>query len=52
VAILFVGGVMNVCWIAALTAFALVEKIAPAGRPVSWIAGAVLTAGGVRLRLM
>ena len=43
---------MNVAWIAGLTAFALAEKITPAGRPVSWIAGAVLTAGGVRLLLM
>ena len=51
-AILFVGGVMNVAWIAGLTAFALAEKITPAGRLVSWIAGAVLTAGGVRLLLM
>ena len=51
-AILFVGGVMNVAWIAALTAFALAEKIIPAGRLVSWIAGAVLTAAGVRLLLM
>ena len=51
-AILFVGGVMNVAWIAALTAFALAEKIIPAGRLVSWIAGAVLTAAGVRLLLL
>jgi predicted metal-binding membrane protein len=51
-AILFVGGVMNIAWIAALTAFVLAEKIIPAGRLVSWIAGAALTAAGLRLLLM
>ena len=39
-AILFVGGVMNIAWIAALAAFALAEKISPAGWLVSWVAGA------------
>ena len=43
---------MNVAWIAALSAFALAEKIIPAGWRVSWIAGAVLTAAGVRLLLI
>jgi predicted metal-binding membrane protein len=47
--LLFVGGVMNVLWIAALTIFALVEKISPAGRLVSRVAGLVLIAAGVRL---
>jgi predicted metal-binding membrane protein len=51
-AILFVGGVMNVAWIAALSALALAEKIIPAGRLVAWIAGAVLMAAGVRLLLV
>ena len=51
-AILFVGGVMNVAWIAALSAFALAEKIIPAGWRVSWIAGAMLTTAGVRLLLI
>ena len=51
-AILFVGGVMNVAWIAALSALVLAEKVIPAGWLVSWIAGGMLTAAGVRLLLM
>jgi len=43
-ALLFVGGVMNLAWIAALTAFVLVEKLAPAGRSVSRASGIVLLA--------
>jgi predicted metal-binding membrane protein len=38
-ALLFVGGVMNVMWIAAITLFVLVEKVVPAGRLVSRLAG-------------
>jgi predicted metal-binding membrane protein len=37
-ALLFVGGVMNVLWIAAISAFVLIEKILP-GRLVSRAAG-------------
>jgi predicted metal-binding membrane protein len=47
--LLFVGGVMNLLWIAALTAFALAEKIIPAGRLVPRLAGAGLIAAGVGL---
>ena len=50
-ALLFVGGVMNIAWIAALTAFALAEKVLPAGWLVSWIAGACLIAAGLMLLL-
>jgi len=39
-ALLFVGGVMNVLWIAAIAILVLAEKVIPAGRPVSRIAGA------------
>ena len=46
-ALLFVGGVMNVLWIAAITMFVLAEKVIPAGRVISRIAGAGLFAGGV-----
>ncbi len=49
--LLFVGGVMNVLWIAALAVFALLEKTVPSGRLISWIAGAGLIVGGVRLLL-
>jgi len=37
-ALLFIGGVMNVLWIALLTLLVLLEKITPLGR---WIARAV-----------
>jgi predicted metal-binding membrane protein len=49
--LLFVGGVMNVLWIAALTVFALLEKLVRTGRLVSWTAGAALIVMGVRLLL-
>jgi predicted metal-binding membrane protein len=45
-ALLFVGGVMNPLWIAALTTFVLLEKVIPAGRVVALVAGGVLVAGG------
>src|SRR5208282_2367329 len=38
-ALLFVGGVMNILWIAGLMIFVLVEKIIPAGRYVSRAVG-------------
>jgi predicted metal-binding membrane protein len=47
--LLFVGGVMNVLWIAALAALVLAEKIAAGGRLVSRIAGAGLIVAGVLL---
>ena len=46
-ALLFVGGVMNLLWIAAITILVLAEKVIPAGRVISRIAGAGLFAGGV-----
>ena len=46
-ALLFVGGVMNVLWIAALTMLVLVEKVVPAGRLISRVGGAGLVAAGV-----
>jgi len=45
-ALLFVGGVMNLLWVAAIAGFVLAEKVAPAGRPVGRIAGLVLVAWG------
>ena len=38
--VLFVVGVMNLAWVAALTVFVLIEKVGPAGVLVSRIAGA------------
>jgi len=46
-AILFVGGAMNVLWIAAVTILVLVEKMVPVGRVISRVTGAGLFAGGV-----
>jgi len=45
-ALLFVAGVMNLLWVAAIAAFVLVEKLVPAGRLVSYTAGSLLIAFG------
>ena len=45
--VLFVVGVMNLIWIAILTAFVLIEKIGPAGAIVARAAGAAMIAVGV-----
>lgn len=47
--LLFLLGVMNLLWIAALAAFVLVEKVAPAGVWVGRIAGVGLLAWGAWL---
>jgi predicted metal-binding membrane protein len=44
---LFVAGVMNLLWVAAISVLVLVEKIAPAGQRVSWAAGFLLIGWGV-----
>lgn len=41
-ALLFVGGVMNLVWIVALTLFVLVEKLAPTGAAIGKWSGVVL----------
>ena len=46
-ALLFVLGVMNLVWIAALAAFVLVEKVIPAGEKVSKITGGLLVGWGI-----
>ncbi len=48
-ALLFVGGVMNLLWIAALAAFVLLEKVLPRGVLASRIAGGLLVLGGLWL---
>ena len=48
-ALLFVGGVMNVLWIATLSILLLSEKIIPSGRMISRIAAAAFIAGGAWL---
>lgn len=47
--LLFVGGVMNLVWIAALTLFVAVEKLAPFGSAAAKTVAAALIAGGVAL---
>jgi predicted metal-binding membrane protein len=44
--LLFVGGVMNLAWIAALASFVAIEKIAPAGHWIGRAAGAGLILWG------
>jgi predicted metal-binding membrane protein len=46
-ALLFVGGVMNLLWAAAIAAFVLVEKLAPAGEAVARAAGLLAVGAGV-----
>jgi predicted metal-binding membrane protein len=45
--LLFVAGVMNLLWVAAITVFILVEKVAPGGEWVGRIAGALLVVAGL-----
>lgn len=48
-ALLFVGGIMNVVWIAGIAVFVLAEKVIPSGRLISRVAGVMLAAGGIWL---
>ncbi len=45
--LLFVGGVMNLLWVAAIAVFVLIEKAAPFGRATGRIAGVALMLVGV-----
>lgn len=45
--VLFVVGIMNLMWVAALTIFVFVEKVGPAGTLVARIGGAAMIAMGV-----
>ena len=51
-ALLFVGGVMNVLWIVLLALLILFEKVTSFGRLIAHLAGLVLIAGGVWLLSM
>ena len=44
--LLFVGGVMNLAWIAGLALFVLVEKLSPAGHWIGKVAGVALVGWG------
>jgi predicted metal-binding membrane protein len=46
-ALLFVTGVMNLLWIAALSLFVLIEKVFPAGNRIAKFSGVLLIAAGV-----
>lgn len=48
-ALLFVGGVMNLVWVAAIAGVVLIEKILPAGQRVGQVAGAAALLAGVGL---
>ena len=48
-ALLFVGGIMNLLWIVGLTILILLEKIVPAGRLIPRISGALIGAAGILL---
>lgn len=49
--LLFVGGVMNLIWIAGLTLLVAIEKLAPFGEAAMKTAAAILIAGGAALIL-
>jgi len=49
-ALLFVGGVMNVLWIALLALLVLLEKLLPSGRWIARAAGVAFLAAGVWLQ--
>jgi predicted metal-binding membrane protein len=48
-ALLFVAGVMNLLWVAAIAVAVLVEKVVPHGDLVGRLAGVALVAAGVLL---
>jgi predicted metal-binding membrane protein len=48
-ALLFVGRIMNLLWIAGLAILVIVEKIVPTGRLISRVSGALMTVAGAWL---
>jgi predicted metal-binding membrane protein len=50
-ALLFVGGVMNLLWIGGLSVFVLIEKLAPAGQYTGRLLGAVAALAGLSIIL-
>jgi predicted metal-binding membrane protein len=51
-ALLFVGGVMNVLWVVLLAFLVFLERVTPTGRLIPRLAGIVLVAAGARLFAM
>jgi predicted metal-binding membrane protein len=50
--VLFVVGVMNLVWVAALSAFVLLEKVGPGGLWVARLAGVAMIAVGISLLMV
>jgi len=50
--VLFVVGVMNLFWVATLTAFVLLEKVGPAGAVIARAAGAIMVLAGILLPIL
>ena len=50
--LLFVGGVMNLLWIAGIAVFVLMEKVAPAGSLIARASGPLLVAAGGAVLVM
>lgn len=48
-ALLFVAGVMNLAWVAVLSAIVLLEKVSPAGPAIARVAGVLFVAVGISL---
>ena len=47
--LLFVGGIMNLVWIAGLAVFVLLEKLAPAGHLIARVSGVIMIGSGLYL---
>jgi predicted metal-binding membrane protein len=47
--LLFVGGIMNIAWIAAVAAFILIEKVSPGGHWIGRVTGVLLVVWGVAI---
>jgi predicted metal-binding membrane protein len=50
-ALLFVAGVMNLVWVAAIATFVLIEKVVPAGERVGQVAGVILALIGIAMMM-
>jgi predicted metal-binding membrane protein len=47
--LLFIGGLMNVLWVAAVALLVLIEKTFPLGNRASWLIGTILAVWGAAL---
>jgi predicted metal-binding membrane protein len=51
-ALLFVVGVMNLAWVAAISAFVLLEKATRWGHLIARVSGAALIAGAIAIAFL